>query len=299
MAEFFLDSGAFSIFWGKVISKENPSLKDYSYYNSVEFWRYVEAYAKFVKEHTGPDKLVQYYANLDAIWNPELSWEMQQILEQDFDLKPVPVIHGKTDPKWIKHYLDHGYDLLGLGGMGQPNSAHSMRVPEYMKWADRVFDIVCDGPGRLPRARIHGFGITSQVLLLRYPWWSVDSTAWVKRAGFGKIFVPHYRKGQFVFDKVNMNYDLFISDDSPYRRRRGAHYLSCSPGRRAIVNRWLKFIGIPYGERDEKGNVIVKGVSNDTLVRCSANIMYFNRLVDALPDWPWPFESQTRPPSLL
>lgn len=279
----FLDSGAFSIYWQKVYPKGN----DYSFYDTKEFWTYVDTYAEFMKKWA---KDIPLYANCDAIYNPERSWEVLKYLENEHGLSPVPVIHTNTPIKWVEKHVEAGYEYLGIGGMGNPATSAGTKKEKYKKWADKVFEVLCPGPSYLPVLKPHGFGITSQELLLRYPWWSVDSTAWAKRAGYGKIYVPHYRKGAFVFSDVkDASYDLFIGFDSSYKKDKGRHFENISSLHQEIVKTWLKEIDVPLGKVDSEGNILEAGVTTSYDFRCLANLLFLERLRLSLPDWPWPF----------
>jgi hypothetical protein len=66
---------------------------------------------------------------------------------------------------------------------------------EQSKWLDNVFSAITDSHGR-PLIKTHGFGITNPRMLLRYPWFTVDSTTWSLTPGYGQIMVPQYRRGQ-------------------------------------------------------------------------------------------------------
>ena len=64
----FLDSGAFSLFSiAQKYQKEN-NCDVWDFYNTKEFWKYINDYAKFIKKYK---IAIDLYANLDAIPNPE------------------------------------------------------------------------------------------------------------------------------------------------------------------------------------------------------------------------------------
>lgn len=287
----FFDSGSFTI---RTRAQEWAAKKKgrtvNQYYNTEEFqdylYEYMDGYAAFIKAHS---VAIDYYANVDIIFNPELTYRNQKYLEKEHGLKPVPVVHFGTDLKWLRKYMDEGYDLIGIGGL--VGSWGSSGKPAVYRWLDRAFNMACDAPDRKPKVRLHGFGATLYELLVRYPWWSVDSTTWTKIAAFGAIFVPHKRGGKWDF--ADRPYSISISMESPSRHQRGRHYLTLSPIMQGIVRDWLKTIDIPLGSYDKKtGEVFEYGVITRHTERRAANLHFFEALRKWLPEYPWPFRTQ-------
>lgn len=288
---FFLDSGAFSLYAREVLSKKPPPPREtrYAFYEGREFWDYVDAYAAFVKQYAD---CIDYYANVDVIYNPEKTWEVQRYLEDKHGLRPVPVVHYGTPLKWLEQYIAGGYGYVGIGGLAFST------VSSYRKWLDAVFAVVCPGPSRLPVIRTHGFAMTSYEMLLRYPWWSVDSASWTKSGAFGNILLPHKRKGSFTFETEP--YVVSISTDSPTTKEAGKSYHTMSKAEQAVVREWLELIGVPLGKGEVhkegklKGKLVDPetgeyGVINRHSERKVANLLFFERLRAWLPAYPWPF----------
>lgn len=264
----FLDSGAYSL-KSKAL-QGHIDLK--TFYDSEMFWNYIDAYAKFIKKY----KLaIHYYANLDVIGNAELSWRNQQYLEQKHGLKPVPVIHFGEGVDWVKFYLDKGYDFIGFGGLVISSRHHSK------KWLDDCFNLICDTPDRMPKVRVHGFGVTSLAWMLRYPWWSVDSTSWARAAGLGKIYVPRKKNNKFEF-KIKPIV-IPISDENPTLKNGGGHFESFNKAEKSLILEWLDFVGIPLGNKDELG------VRNDSGSRRRANLYFFDLLAKEISKEQRPF----------
>lgn len=279
---FFLDSGAHSLYSREVINKRHA--ESYNFYTSQAFWDYVDTYAAFVKANIG---FCDYYANVDVIFNPEMSWEVQQYMENEHGLTPVPVVHFGTDLKWVTHYIEHGYTLIGLGGLGQEVMKH-----QYYSWADRVYDLLCDNQKRLPCVRTHGFAMTAWELLFRYPWWSVDSASWTKAGGFGMIYVPRREGRKFAFTKPP--FTLAVSASSPASKRKDRHITSLSKADRRVVLEWLEMIDVPLGKVDAKGDLVKWGVVSHHAARKIANLLFYETMIAHLPEWPWPFTHRPR-----
>ena len=273
----FLDSGAFTQWTESMKYAEDTGKDRWSFYRTKRFRQYMDDYATFVKKY---QVAIDLCANVDAIGNPELTYRNQKYLEKR-GLRPVPVVHYKTDLKWLKRYMDEGYELIGLGGL-----VGSIKERSCRRWIDRCFDLVCDTPDRTPMVKLHGFGVTSYRILIRYPWWSVDSVTWAKAGGFGVIMVPHKRRGKFVFN--THPYNIAISVESKRKEVAGQHYETLSRAERLVVDEWLDLIGIPLG-RMEDGEVVEFGVSTRHTERRAANLIFFEKLCEWLPDYPWPF----------
>lgn len=287
----FLDSGAFTLKTKAMeFAKENPGKSEWDYYDLPEFYEYMDEYAKFILKNK---IAIDLFANVDALPNsegkpnPKLTLRNQRYLEDTHGLSPVPVVHYKTSLKWLQFYIDEGYEIIGLGGLVGSTAQDACRG-----WIDRCFDLVCDTPDRLPKVKIHGFGVTVYDLLIRYPWYSVDSTSWTKVGAFGGILVPHKRKGKFVFDI--QPYLMKVSMDSPDRKMLGRHFLSMTKAEQAIVKEWCEHIGIPLGEFDKDGTIKISGVVTHHAERRAANLHFFEQMRKSLPEYPWPFNSKRR-----
>jgi hypothetical protein len=273
----FMDSGAHSLYNAKARGAR-PSQK-YAFFDTDEFWAYVDEYAEFIKKN---QKYIDHYVNVDVIHNPELSWRNQKYLEDEHGLKPVPVVHHETPMSWLMKYLDAGYDYIGLGGVAQ----HSTRQ-SYIAWADQVYEILCDNPTRTPMVKTHGFAMTAYQTLTRYPWFSVDSASWAKAGGFGMVMFPRLEGGEFTFSKPPFN--MCFSSDSPQTSKQGRHYFTCTQKERDILKLWLQVIDIPLGNPNvEKEDPEWMGVITHHTMRKAANIRFFRKLVESLPEWPWP-----------
>lgn len=281
----FLDSGAFSAFTQKIEIN-------------------IQEYIQFIKEH---EDCLELYANLDSIGSAEKTWENQKIMERA-GLSPLPCFHYGEDFKWLKRYL-RKYDHISLGGM-VPISSKSLA-----KWLDVVFgEYICDESG-MPKVKVHGFGLTSLRLMLRYPWHSVDSTSWVVTGRLGSIYVPKRVNGEWIYDQES--HKIAVSNKSPSRKEQGKHITTLSPIHREMVNDYLKEKGYSLGESTfrfeskdyelqenekwagkEKGGkrevetIVVPGIGNDYKLRDEMNIIYFLDLEKSIPPYPRQFKKK-------
>lgn len=185
-----LDSGAFSFYKRDFMKIEDERrhlnlairrrTSDYSRYaKSPTFVRYLDAYAEYLSEF-GEDYL--FYVGLDVIGSAQYTYDAVRYLES-CGLSPVPVFHYGEDLSWLRKYADN-YEYIGLGGMGG-----KVTKKLFIPFGDRCFRYFSND-AYVPSVKVHGFAVTSYDLLLRYPWYSVDSSTWTALARNGGIYVP-------------------------------------------------------------------------------------------------------------
>lgn len=289
----FLDSGAFTMRQQSWKFAKETGKRWQAFYDTAEFWQYMDDYVEFVKKH---GRGFDLYANVDVIPDPDLTWRNQQYLEEK-GLRPIPVVHLGTSIKWVRHYVDLGYDLLGLGGLVASGGFGSQRG--VRRWLDQVFDEICNTPDHLPKIRTHGFGLMGP-LTFRYPFYSVDSTAWVMRGSFGGVLTPKKRKGKFTFGEDDPDdyrafpYTVAVTDQRSVDEKvhipiGDDHFQRLGIREQANFLEWLEFIGIPFGEMDDQGKVIQPGVSNNRRLRILAGLRFYQHLQERYRPYPWPF----------
>lgn len=310
---FFLDSGAHSLYnihvghHGSITEdmkekmskmtamgrfhtrKEHPEIfrarrnNAYEFYDSKEFYDYVDTYCQFIHDY---HYAIDAYATVDVLFNPALSWKITKYIEKEWGLNPVPVIHFNTDIRWVHKHLDAGYDYIGIGGLGQ-----EITKANYIAWADKVFNVICNQSSRKPLVKIHGFAMTAHILLVRYPWFSVDSASWTKAGGFGRLYIPRQSRGHFDF--LSPPYTLNCSVGSPTKHRMGRNYSTLKPGEKRVVRKWVEeYCGQKMGTCDADGKEIERGVINHHGARKRCNLIFYEMMLNQLPDWPWPFHVQ-------
>jgi hypothetical protein len=95
-------------------------------------------------------------------------------------LKPIPVYHLGEDIKWLKRMVDSGADYIGLGGLV------GKATDKARHWLDAAFNYLSG----FPKVRVHGFGISNTVRMREYPWYSIDSSSFMRQAAYGFIRLP-------------------------------------------------------------------------------------------------------------
>jgi hypothetical protein len=87
-------------------------------------------------------------------------------------IKSIPVFHARESLDWLDRYLDAGCDYIGI-------SASSLRGGSKADdWYAMVWDHLADQSG-WPTVKTHAFGEGRERALIRFPWYSADSTSWV------------------------------------------------------------------------------------------------------------------------
>lgn len=309
--DLFIDSGAPTLYNTLVrrnkksgqmgSTMEDRKYDDFSFIETEQYKTYRQNYCDYLLKHENKFKI---YANLDIINNAEATWDNQKWFESK-GLKPTPVFHFGSDIKWLIRYIEEGYDYICIGGL-IPNSFSVLKEPLDQLW----LNYLTDDKG-FPIMKVHGFAVTSPRLVHRYPWYSVDSTSWVKFGLYGSIVIPKQKFGKPDFKSApNV---IFLSVRSPQKEEKGKHIDTLSEFERGKVIGYIESKGFTLGKSEvllkEKGykvqkgetiieklkefdyvkieKVIKKGVSNDNVMRDTINAMYYQNLGKSVPEWPW------------
>lgn len=299
----FFDSGSFSL-WSKAEKwAAARGVGEWEYYRTDEFEEEMANYAMFCHQYA---HAMDYMANVDVLpfrgpikpdpSNPlqnshELTYRNQKLLEE-YGLKPVPVVHLGADMSYLKRYIDEGYDYIGLGGMvGGFGLVSRSRT---FDWCRECFEVVCDNKNRLPAQKLHGFGMTSFTLMRMFPWYSVDSTAWSVAGGFGNIYVPFQKKGQWDFERAP--YQVKVTTDSKITRESTGQpvYNDRTPKEQKQIREWVDFLGMKWGKRNKKDEITEFGVTTRHNERRQMNLLTFEAMLATFPEYPWPLPKKAK-----
>lgn len=142
----------------------------------------LDKYASFVLENRGLFKTGAF--NLDVIGSDKLSYvNWLELRKRGVDT--IPIQHTGDEDSWLVKYLDDGAEYIGLSITG--GSSRSIT------WFEHIWKNYLLTPDGRPRVRVHGMGLSDQSTMLRYPWYSVDSTRSVMQAAMGIIMVPKFQ----------------------------------------------------------------------------------------------------------
>jgi len=198
-AKVFMDSGAFSA-W--TLGAE---------LNIEEYCDYLKRNADIIRIEDGA-----FMASvLDHIGDIEVgkgTYVKQKHMEY-LGVRPLPCFHKGDDERWLKQYLEDGYEYITLGGMVGTS------VEQLKTWLNRIWERYL-APHGTPLVKVHAFGMTSVELMEMFPWYSCDSSSWIQSAAFGNIVMPNYREDKLPHIRAE---PLSVSEKSPSRHETGRH----------------------------------------------------------------------------
>ena len=178
--ELIVDSGAFSS-W----NRGEPDL------NLNEYIRYIKRNRHLIFACVNMDSIPGSFGTkrtaADVEKSARKSYDNLQEMKSH-GLSPIPVFHAGEDFKWLERLLADGETYIGFSSSKDTTALKT-------DWLDRLFSMICDRDGN-PLIRIHGFALTRPLYVLRYPWFSIDSTTWSLDAGMGHMLVPRYVGGK-------------------------------------------------------------------------------------------------------
>jgi hypothetical protein len=202
----------------------------------------MDEYIKFIKKH---QEYIEIYACLDVIGDPVATYKNQKYMMKK-GLNPIIAFHKGEDYKWLRKYLDE-FEYVALGGIA--GTGDSMRI--VRRHLDTCWGIICDTKDRMPRRKIHGFGLTSIPLLFRYPWYSCDSTTWVMASRFGSVIVPKFRQGKPSYAEIPQV--VSVSNKSPDMKEFGSrHFQTYSPVEKETILEYFQSKGYGIGKSSYK-----------------------------------------------
>lgn len=241
--EFMLDSGAFSI--------SNA-------YMDLD----INSYIQFVKKY---ESQLDYYANFDVI-PYSLAKEVthksamgtldNQKRMEDAGLNPLPVFH-KGEPFEVLEYYIENYDFIYLGGLVGGSEAPNS---EYFQM---IWDSYLADAKGFPKKKYHAFGMTSTKEIIKYPWYSVDSSTWLVQARNGHIYVPQPDKNG-EYDYMIAPFQYAVSNKSGKLGVYGEHLTTSHSHEINYVHDYLDRIGLTY-----------EGVSQCNWQRFIANVRFY------------------------
>lgn len=167
---YFLDSGAFGA-WTR-----NESLD-------------VVKYGEFLKKNK---KYLTVYANLDDKNNEATTYKNLDYLES-IGLNPLPVWWMHTG-NWdkLKELFDK-YDYIAVGWIAWEGGSKIALENNVKKLFKLAFSYWKNADGSIKK-KIHWFWTTTMYFLIKYPWYSVDSTTRTNWARFGMMQIFDWKK---------------------------------------------------------------------------------------------------------
>ncbi len=156
--DFLLDSGAFTFM-------QNKSIK-------TDWDKYVEDYAAFINKYS-----IELFFELDidsAVGIKEVE-RLREKLEKLTNKKCIPVWHRSRGKEyWLQMIKDYNYVAIG----GIVSKEITNKDYPFFNWFLQT--------AKRENCKVHGLGFTGMNEVKKYPFYSVDSTAWLygNRGGF-------------------------------------------------------------------------------------------------------------------
>jgi len=160
---FFLDSGAFTAF------TQNEIID-------------IDDYIKMIVDNR---ELFPTIAGLDVIGNAEES-NKNYLYMKSKGIDIIPTFHYGEDYLYLDKYC-RDYDYIALGGVAQLKT-----YPRVSAWLDYCFSII---KRHWPK-KVHGFALTGERYMKRYPFYSVDSSSWSIGSRIGTV-AREEKKGMY------------------------------------------------------------------------------------------------------
>lgn len=131
---------------------------------------------------------------------------------RDAGLPVMEVWHRGEPISHLLHLADRRRpgELLGIGGLV------GLKQGQLQQVVDPVFVALRDRYGWDKLPPVHGLGIGNRDMLVRYPWWSADSTSWIAPGIFGRTIK---RNGNTGRDPRARNRDMRYTECARYLRQ--------------------------------------------------------------------------------
>jgi len=193
--DILLDSGAFSFMSDKR--------------RSLDWARYVDEYAEFVKNYNISNF---FELDIDAVVDLPTVLKLRHQLESRVGRQSIPVWHrSRGKGAWLQMCQEYKYVAIGGIVTGEIKRKDFPVFAWFLSAAQKT------------NTKVHGLGFTGIANLSKYPFYSVDSTAWLygNRGGF------LYRFNGQDLDKI----------DAPASRRMKSRETAIHN-----FNEWVKFM---------------------------------------------------------
>lgn len=165
-----VDSGAFSV-WSK---GDVVDIKKYeSFCKTLKDFIPVKNEMRFVNLDVLPGQFGRIPTQMEREESAARGWQNMLYLESK-GLKVIPVYHQYESLDWLHRMMEHT-DYIGIS---PANDASSLSKESFMK---TTFSITRN------KIRCHGFAVTGYSQLIKFPFYSVDSSSWASGGRFARI----------------------------------------------------------------------------------------------------------------
>lgn len=168
----------------------------------------LDAYAEFAARGLAEDPRLSEVFSLDVIGDEAASLRNTEVLWER-GIPAIPTFHYGSGWAALEHLVKE-YPKIALGGMvGQS-------IASLDAWMAQCFARIW----RVRPTRVHAFGVTSERLLLKYPFHSADSSSWqLGPCGFGRWKVYKNLSWRGKAQDLRAEVDWYLGLEARLRRR--------------------------------------------------------------------------------
>lgn len=173
----------------------------------------------------------------------------------------IPVFHQNESFHWLKNMVDYHKQMIKSGskeglyiGISPANDRTSA---QRILWLEQCMPYVTNPDGSAV-LRWHGFGATSTQFMHRYPWFSVDSTSWLRCGSFGALKIPQL---QLKYPYYDSNLQVAMTQRSGESEK---HFNGLSKNEQEQVVKYIEENGFKLedAQSDGKQGVICRQTIN-------------------------------------
>jgi hypothetical protein len=175
----------------------------------------------------------------------------------------IPVFHQNEEMKWLEKLVQFNDEVVKSGrkdglyiGISPANDRTSR---QRILWLEECMPYLTNEDGSA-KIRFHGFGATSTLFMHRYPWFTCDSTSWLRAGSFGAIRIPDFSLKYPHYDStisVSMTERSAISQEDK-------HFLALDSTEKANIVAYIQKNGFALEQvaGDGKAGVIARQTMN-------------------------------------
>jgi len=188
----YFDSGGYYAQQGRISFEELYCTLKKFYQDPANQWADWYVLPDHVPTSSDPPEVVEIKVKETITAARMFEAEMPSIIQE----RTIPVIQGHTFnhiQQCIEAYQDMGKKYVGFGSFGTNGSNQSVNVVDNR--AVRILQYLVE-VAREYTMRLHIFGVSTPPVIyafLRMGIYSFDSLAWMRSAGYGKVFLPFTR----------------------------------------------------------------------------------------------------------
>ena len=198
-----VDSGAHS--WNKLTIQSFGHGKRKSLPDPIEFYK---KYADFIEQHKDkPYTFVELdiYGVLKKDIIDDFYKQIKSIKGKHKFIRVYHPIIDNGELKEFKKWIDQGQDYIGIG-----NDSRAI--------LNNVFKITKN------KVKLHGFAMTSKILLEKYPFYTCDSTTWLSGSMYSDYYDDNTLKIQSL-SKLKQKRDINIIKTRKFHTNYGVNHL--------------------------------------------------------------------------